>query len=117
MNATSPARDGPLLVLGRDDALARGHDEDLVRRVGVELVPGAVAKGVFVQVEVTRLVADDRLGVHRAEEDVAGVPDALLGGQPFDAHGSRLAAAGRRSAKRVRPAPEERTRSAGSCHH
>jgi len=67
-----------LLVLGRDDPVARRHDEDLVGRVRVQLVPGTVTKGMFGQAQIASLVADHRLGVDRADEDVGRVPRPLV---------------------------------------
>ena len=62
-----------LLVLSRDHPLARGDDEDLIGRVGMQLVPRSVAEGVLVQPEVAGLFADDGLRIHIADEDVARV--------------------------------------------
>ena len=76
----------PLLVLGGDDAFARGDDEDLVGRVGVQLVPRAGAERDLVQAEISRLVPDDRLRIDGALEDVLGAPTALVGGGMFDTH-------------------------------
>ena len=87
-DVTRPHR--ALLVLGGDDPLARGHDEDLIGRMGMQLVPRPVAEGVLVQPEVAGLLADDRLGVHVSDEDVTRVPLPLLGRRPFDPHARSL---------------------------
>ncbi len=75
-----------LLVLGRDDPLARGDDEDLIGGVGMELVPRAVPEGVLVQAEVAGLLADDGLRIHIADEDVARVPLPLIRRWVLDPH-------------------------------
>ena len=58
-DVTGPHR--ALLVLRGNDPLALGHDEDLIGRVRMELVPRAVPEGVLVQPEVAGLLADDGL--------------------------------------------------------
>ena len=83
-------RDLVLLALGRDDPLARGDEEHLIRLVGVELVPRAVSEGDLVEPERRARLTERILRLDLADEDLAGVRLPSGGPDPNDAHAQMM---------------------------
>ena len=81
-----------LVTLGRDDPVAFGHQEDLVRRVNVPAVPRAVLEMDFGKTQVFAVLAADRRdGLHVTGEDLGDAPRALLLVELDDPHGPMVA--------------------------
>ena len=80
--------------LGRDEALALRDDEDLIGRVDVRLVHGAVLEMDFREAQVATLLADGGLVVHLADEDRIVGPLATGLCDAYHSHASILAQTG-----------------------
>src|SRR5687768_16991303 len=82
------------LVVGRDQTLALGDDQDLIGRVLVRLVDGTVLEVHLREAQVAALLAHGGLVVDLSDEYRVLRPLASGLGHPYDAHPSILAQTG-----------------------